>query len=34
MNYKESIYLAYLDDPEEEITLQNFPSFTGGVPVS
>ena len=33
MNDKESIYLAYLDDPEKDISIESFPSFAGGFPL-
>lgn len=35
MNNKETLYLGFLEDPDEDndLTLQNFPSFSGGVPL-
>ena len=33
MNYKETIYLGYLDDPERKLELKHFPSFAGGIPL-
>lgn len=33
MNDKETLYLAYLDDPEKDIKIEQFPSFAGGFPL-